>query len=184
MKHVFFLAIAVLLVSCSKDKTYTIDGAVYAGGNFEGEMVYLVPFFSDTNLPSDSATIQNSRFHFEGEVDESQVYVLRFRPMMELFLDKLVIIKEPGRIWTVLNRPSTAEGTPLNDSLQAWREVQVGVNQQLSALSKAMKRADIIEYEQMRAKIDSIKTDFDRYNRAVVERNNNAFGAYVDKFSR
>ncbi len=185
MRKTIFLILTLIAVlpSCTQKKTYSIDGAVYAGGNFEGEMVYLVPFFNEENLPSDSAVIQNGRFHFDGEIDEAQVYVLRFRPMMELFLDKLVVIKEPGKIWTVLNRPSTAKGTALNDSLQQWREVHAQINQKLSKLNKQLKHAEAEEYDAIATEIDSIKHDFERYNRGVIERNDNAFGSFVDRFA-
>ncbi len=185
MKNLIILLTSIfLLISCSDKEKYTIDGAVYAGGNFEGEMVYLVPFFRSTSDSRiDSATIQNSRFHFEGEVSGSEVYEIRFRPMMELFLDKLVVIKEPGSVWVILNRPSTAQGTPLNDSLQTWRIYQTKVNQNIQQLNRMLKRAPAGTTKPIQDEIDSIKMSFERYNRGIVQRNPNAFGDYVDKYT-
>lgn len=181
MKLLYALTLALLISSCAEDKHYTIDGAIYGGGNFEGEMVYLVPFFKSENGRADSALVKNGRFHFEGKADDSEVYVIRFRPMMELFMDKLIVVKEEGHVRTTLNRPSTAIGTPLNDSLQTWREYHAEINMQLKALTKKMRKASAEEAREIAQKIDSIKQAFEKHNRAIVERNNNAYGAYVDK---
>ncbi len=181
MRYLFIVICAIFLTSCTKNQTYNIDGAVYAGGNFEGEMIYLVPFFNSNGAKIDSAVVQNGRFHFDGTIEGSEVCVLKFRPMMELFLDKLVVIKEPGNVWVILNRPSTAQGTPLNDSLQEWRGYQNKINQELQALNKQLKRATPQEAMTLTQHIDSVKHVFERHNRGVVQRNNNAFGTYVDK---
>lgn len=183
MKHLIIILAALALASCTRSKHYTIDGTIYGGGNFEGETIYLLPFFNTAEGRSDSTVVKNSRFHFEGEVDDDEVCILRFRPMMELFLDKLVVIKEPGHIWVVLNRPSTAKGTPQNDSLQHWREYQTDINRQLHSLNDTLRKAQNVDSRRVNLTIDSLRQAFDKHNRQVVDRNNNAFGTYVMRYA-
>ncbi|MCQ2230137.1 MAG: DUF4369 domain-containing protein [Bacteroidales bacterium] len=185
MNKVLVIAtLVLLLVSCSKDNTYTIEGTLYGGTSFEGETIYMVPFGSSSVSGQDSAIIRNGRFRFEGNVDIPEICEIRMRPMMRLFVDKLICIKEPGHVWVTLNKRSTAKGTSLNDSLQAWRDYKYKTDSILVALNKQMKRATSEDLEKIQQEYDRLQSEFDNHNKAIVQRNDNAFGEYIDRFVR
>ena len=182
MKKCIVLVLVIMsLVSCSKDKTYIVEGVLYGGGKFEGEWIYLEPFVG-TSGTRDSAIVHDGRFRFDGEVEEDEVCILRMRPMMRLFIQELIFIKEPGHVRTLLSKASSVKGTPQNDSLQNWNVYKAKVDEQFQHLSKKMKKAEGDEYTRLTQQYDSLKLAFDEYNEGVVMRNDNAFGDYIDKF--
>ncbi len=172
------------LASCGKKQTYTIEGTLYGGKNFEDQIIYLVPFSGATSENIDSAVIHDSRFRFSGEAETDEVYILRMRPMMRLFIDELIIIREPGRIKTRLSQVSSAKGTPQNDSLQHWREFKMHIDSALTDVRKKMKRAQPEEYKDLRLQQDSIRAVFDRHNKQSITLNNNAFGDFLSKYAK
>jgi hypothetical protein len=180
-KCVIIIITLMTLVSCSKNKTCVIEGVLYGGGKFEGEWIYLESFVG-TSDTRDSAVIHDGRFRFEGTVEEDEVCILRMRPMMRLFIQELIFIREPGHVRTLLSKVSSVKGTPQNDSLQNWNVHKQKVDEQFQFLSKKMKKAEGEEYTKLTQQYDSLKLAFDEYNEAVVSRNNNAFGNYIDKF--
>ena len=157
---------------------------MYGGKNFEDQMIYLVPFSGATTENIDSAVVHNSRFKFTGTVEHEGVYIIRMRPMMRLFINELIVIKEPGRIRTRLSSTSSAKGTPLNDSLQAWREYKQMIDDQMVDIRKQMKKATGEELARLKAQSDSLKSMFDRRNKQSITLNNNAFGEFLDKYVR
>ncbi len=182
MKKCIVVLIAMIsLVSCEKDNTYIVEGVLYGGGKFEGEWIYLESFI-DSSGERDSAVVHDGRFRFEGVVEEPEVCILRMRPMMRLFIQELIFIKEPGHVRTLLSKVSSVKGTPQNDSLQNWNVNKAKIDEQFQALSKKMKKASDEEYSKLVRQYDSLKIYFDTYNEGVVSRNDNAFGNYIDKF--
>lgn len=183
-KVISYIVLIFIIASCSSDNSYKIDGTLYGGASFEGETIYMVSFGSSSVEDQDSAVIRNGRFHFEGSVDQPEVCELRMRPMMRLFIDKLVLIKEPGHVWVTLSKQSVAHGTALNDSLQQWREYKTKVDSVMYALSKKLKHAEGEEQEALEQEYDEVRHDFTKHNKEVVQRNDNVFGDYIDRYVR
>ncbi|MBP5364648.1 MAG: DUF4369 domain-containing protein [Bacteroidales bacterium] len=183
MRKIFLSLLALVsLASCNENKTYIIEGALYGGGKFEGETIYLVPFENPENR-IDSAFIHEGRFRFDGKVENAEICKIRMRPMMRLFIQELFIVKEPGHVRTILSKRSYTQGTPQNDSLQAWIDYKAATDSVIIAINKQKKRASDDELKALSQKQDSIQIVFDKHNRGVVERNNNAFGDFVNKYA-
>lgn len=181
---VSLLGVVLMVASCTKDDSYVIEGTLYGGKNFEDQIIYLVPFAGATPDNIDSAVIHDGRFRFDGNATEDGVYIIRMRPMMRLFIDELIVIKEPGRIHTTLSQHSSAKGTPQNDSLQSWREYKASVDSAMLDVRRQMKKATGDELEALKRKQDNLKAQFDSHNRASISVNNNAFGEFLDKYAR
>ncbi len=185
MKKLILAILAVFaLASCNNDKSYVIEGTLYGGAQFEGEVIYMVPFGSASTEGQDSAVIRDGRFRFEGEAVRPEICEIRMRQMMQLFIDKLVCIKEPGHVWIVLSKPSSTKGSPLNDSLQVWREYKAQVDEKISNLNKLIKKAEGEELGALRTELDDIRHDFDVHNKQIVDRNDNVFGEYIERYVR
>lgn len=176
------LALA-MLTACQQDKSYVVEGSIYGGRNFEDQTIYLVPFSGSMAGKVDSATIHDGRFRFDGSAPKSDICILRMRPMMRLFIEELIIVREPGRVRVKLSDVSSAAGTPLNDSLQSWREYKRALDEQMAELKKKMRKASPSELRELNAEQDSLKRLFDIHNRAAVAVNdNNAFGEFLESW--
>lgn len=176
------LALA-MLTACQQDKSYVVEGSIYGGRNFEDQTIYLVPFSGSTGGKVDSATIHDGRFRFDGSAPKSDICILRMRPMMRLFIEELIIVREPGRVRVKLSDVSSAAGTPLNDSLQSWRNYKRGLDEQMAELKKKMRKAPPDEQRDLSAAQDSLKRLFDIRNRASMAANdNNAFGEFLESW--
>lgn len=183
MKRFVIIAISLIsLISCGKDNSYIIEGVLYGGGNFEGEWIYLDPLEKDSDSKRDSAVVHDGRFRFDGVADDDEVCILRMRPMMRLFIQELIFIKEPGHIRTILSKQSSVKGTPQNDSLQNWNVNKAKMDELFQQLTKKMKSAQGEEYKRLTQEYDSLRLSFEEYNENVVMRNDNVFGGYIDKF--
>lgn len=179
-----FTALAsIILVACHDDRTFSIEGSIYGGRNFEDQTIYLVPFSGGNSGSVDSATIHDSRFVFRGEAAQDEVCIIRMRPMMRLFVEEVILVREPGHIHVKLSETSSAMGTPLNDSLQAWRNYKQGLDVQLEDIKKRMRRATPSQLHALQESQDSIKALFDKHNRvSAALNNNNAFGYFLDNW--
>ncbi len=176
------LALA-MLTACRQDKSYVVEGSIYGGRNFEDQTIYLVPFSGSTAGKVDSATIHDGRFRFDGSAPKSDICILRMRPMMRLFIEELIIVREPGRVRVKLSDVSSAAGTPLNDSLQSWRDYKRGIDEQMTELKKKKRKAPPAEQQELNAAQDSLKRLFDIRNRASMTANeNNAFGEFLESW--
>lgn len=183
-KILLSLLLVLALYSCNKDNSYVIEGALYGGGKFEGETIYLVPFEKSSSSKIDSAIIHEGRFRFEGIAEKDEICVLRMRPMMRLFIQELIIVKEPGHVRTILSKRSSVQGTPQNDSLQSWNNYKSVVDSALFVINKQLKKATGDEYDILSMKNDSLKMLFEKHNRRVAERNNNVFGDFINKYAK
>lgn len=177
-----YISILAVFVSCSNDKSYVIEGALYGGSSFEGETIYMAPYGSVSSDNIDSCIIRNGRFRFEGVADESEVCIIRMRPMMRLFIEQLVLVREPGHVSVILSKRSSARGTALNDSLQAWKELKAKSDSSFLMLDKQIKLAPDYQREALVHQRDSLKKDFMQQVKAIVTRNDNAFGDYIDRY--
>lgn len=173
-----------LMTGCKEDRSYVIEGTIYGGRNFEDQPIYLVPLSGASADRIDSATIHDSRFRFDGEALHDEVYIIRMRPMMRLFVDELTIVREPGHIRTRISQDSQVAGTPLNDSLQAWQNFRGEQENVIRELKKSMKRArNQAESDRLQAQLDSVSDVFyGATRRSATANENNALGEYLRRF--
>lgn len=183
IKTLLSLVAAMALCSCQADKSYSIEGAIYGGRNFDDQTIYLVPFSGSTAGRIDSAKVRDGCFRFDGTAEAGGIFIVRMRPMMRLFIEELILIREPGNIRAMLSEHSSASGTPLNDSLQSWREYKQTIDTQLEDIRKKLRRADPRETARLKASQDSLRTLFDKHNRASALANSgNTFGEFLDSW--
>lgn len=127
MKKTFLLLIAVCFFCGCGDKSsqMTIQGELTANRDFSGEVIYLLSIGSrgDFSVKKDSAIIEEGRFTIQQKTDTAYIALLRTKnPVQSYFLQPLLIVVEPGTLEVKLDSASYANGTPLNNTLQAWKE--------------------------------------------------------------
>jgi hypothetical protein len=115
------------MCACSSGgKTLTIIGELRTDRSFEDELVYLVPMSGNASANGqriDSTWVKNGRFTFVLSVDSSSIRLIRPKnPLQTYFLQPLLVVIEPGTLTVRLDSVSYAEGAPLNEALQQWKD--------------------------------------------------------------
>ena len=122
----------------------------------DGEKIYLVPLFNPSKERVDSTIIANGKFMFEEDIDSTEIFILRTKPELRLHLQELLVVKEPGCLVVKIGSVSIASGTPLNDSLQRWKENKMIFDVALSELRRNYQASDSVEQARIKQQSDSI----------------------------
>ncbi|MCR5709673.1 MAG: DUF4369 domain-containing protein [Bacteroidales bacterium] len=124
-KVLFITALAVVLIcSCGKD-TYRIHGRV-TSNELEGVKVFLVPVGHEERENVDSVLIHNHEFEFTGT--RHWMCTVRLIAHERHKGQDLLVATEPGDIFVTIGPDSRGGGTPLNDSLQVWKDLTIEHN--------------------------------------------------------
>lgn len=113
-KNISILTLAMLLCllgGCKHNGAYTINGAVSMPG-FDGSMVYLTDV--NTMEPIDSAVVADSKFTFQGTVEQSTIGAIQAASVSGDVRCTSYIVLEEGTIYIDIVTDSLS-GTPLND---------------------------------------------------------------------
>lgn len=113
-KNISILTLAMLLCllgGCKHNGAYTINGAVSMPG-FDGSMVYLTDV--NTMEPIDSAVVANSKFTFQGTVEQPTIGAIQAASVSGDVRCTSYIVLEEGTIYIDIVTDSLS-GTPLND---------------------------------------------------------------------
>jgi hypothetical protein len=131
-KALLFVLAALALFSCGRDQ-YRIHGRVTAN-DLEGIQIFLVPIGHEEPENVDSVHIRNHEFFFKGKKHW----------MCEIRLDRyhrdkgqnLIVATEPGDIYVTIGPDSHGGGTPMNDSLQVWKDLTIQGNKDRARLRR------------------------------------------------
>ncbi len=140
MMKAFFLAAltAILLVACSQGETMQeqvchIHGTVPM--TYNGRRVYLVPLEGPaTAMTVETATIEGGAF--EMTIDTTIMAKLLLHYSMDT--QTLLVVTEPGEVHAIIDSVSHVGGTPLNDSLEHWKQETEAHNRQMVELRRQL----------------------------------------------
>ncbi|WP_163711228.1 DUF4369 domain-containing protein [Mangrovibacterium lignilyticum] len=180
MRH-FVVLFIILIVACQPNSHFSIQGQM-PDTTFDGEQVYLVPVFGATVENVDSCTIEQGKFKFEGTPTPNEVFILRTKPMLRLKAQDQLVIKEQGIIWVEMNQNSFVTGTATNDSIQAWKEQKIKLDQQVYELQLKRRNSPDSLQETAQAKLDSLIAIGQNFHFRTAELNqDNALGKMLRK---
>lgn len=178
MKWIWLVGLS-LLAGCSETKLCRIEGEI-PGTVYEGEQIYLVPLQGATQETVDSAFVVNGQFRFEKQNEQAQMYILRTRPQLRLEVQELLVVIEPGELKVRLDSMSVARGTPLNKSLQQWKEQKQEWDATLHWLNSLLPSATEEQKEEVLHHKEELKRKSSIYNYTFVKENkDNVIGAFV-----
>jgi len=181
MKRItLLLFILICLAACVENKC-VIEGKVLDAG-YEGEVVYLVPFKNPTRKTVDSTVIQNGNFRFNVKPKkQNQVYIIRVKPVLRLKLQDIIVIAEQGIIQVNFNQRSSSSGTPLNHTLQQWKERKRVIDSTYYSLRRQYnKETNEAEKRQLQTRLDSILQSYHVYADSLSGKNkDNAVGQLI-----
>lgn len=120
--HVLMFVLAVFIVSCHSERTVmTIEGSI--DRRYDGQTIFLVPVPHPTAETVDSTKVRNGRFRFTADASTVRMCdVTISNKARALFVQRLLVAVEPGTLNVRLDTVSSAGGTPLNASLQLWKD--------------------------------------------------------------
>jgi len=181
MYKYFGILCCLFLLSCETEKKQMeIKGSV-VGAEYENELVYLVPLKGVTAETVDSTYIKEGRFSFSLPIDSPEIRIIRTRPILRLKLQELLVVAEPGSIAVELNSVSRAQGTPLNNRLQAWKDKKTAFDEAWYAAGQDENK----DPTALKNDLSEIKKAFSEYNFKFVQENKaNIVGLFVFEITR
>lgn len=177
MKNIFsILIIALLVVSCTSDNNFVVNGTVPE--SYNDQWVYL--FDPDKRENIDSVLIVDSKFTFSGQ--ESSINYLRVNLDRE---HSTSFITEKGEISIDMTaQPIAVSGTPLNDLLSAYSKSYNEMNE--SMYSEYMKISEEFKEDEntFSEKRKELEKEFKEKETALHQKyfatnENNALGKFV-----
>ena len=101
-----------LLASCGGKHQFTVNGTI-DGAEMNGQTLYMIDLYGESQLPFDSTVVTDGKFTFKGTVEEPMNVIIDADEAPYL----VRIILEPG---TIAVKNDSIGGTPLNDNLHAY----------------------------------------------------------------
>ena len=120
-------ALAVFLLSSCGRNQYRIHGRV-TSNELEDIQVFLVPLGQEDAAHVDSVHIHDHAFSFKGK--EHRMCEIRLAKYHRDKGQNLLVVTEPGDIYVTIGPDSRGGGTPMNDSLQVWKDLTIKNNQE------------------------------------------------------
>ena len=162
MKRILLIAsIAVMAASCGpKGNTYVVKGTVT--DSIAAAPGAIVEITNMQTRQKDTVAITNGKFEFSAEADPEQLcYARVVVPDGPSIRGRLSAnyVPEKGRIKLDLDL-SSASGTPLNDKLQAFSQVQADYMKEVMGLYEQAESADETKAAEIEAQIDEANAKF------------------------
>lgn len=159
MKKIFItVAMAMMLMSCADHShDFSIYGTV-TDPELEGACIFLVPYLEKVIEPTkenlDSTFISDGKFEFHGNVE--RLSDIRIERRRRINVQNLLVLTEPGTINVTIGRVSSSAGTPMNDSLQLWKELTKQYRLEMyEATDQAVKDSLTLSYDNRSRQIAS-----------------------------
>lgn len=112
---------AFIVFGCSERTVMTIEGSI--DRRYDGQTIFLVPLPHPTAETVDSTKVRNGRFRFTADASTVRMCdVTISNKARASFVQRLLVAVEPGTLNVRLDTVSSACGTPLNASLQSWKD--------------------------------------------------------------
>ena len=180
VKAALFLFLTICFAACT-EKESVISGNL-PDATYDGEMVYLVPIKDASSKTVDSTLIKDSHFQFKVKPEkQNKIFIIRVRPILRVKLQEILVASEPGTISVNLDAPSSSSGTPLNQTLQQWKEKKYVFDSTYYAIRRQYnKESDESEKARLQSEADETMKEYRTYADSLAERNkNNAVGQFI-----
>ncbi len=180
------LFLSVFFCACScKNNTIQITGQITFNTNFDGQYIYFTPLQDFGNEKKDSTIIKDGFFHFTKNGDGTEIYILQTKETLRSIIQPVLIVNEPENIIVRLGINSSVEGTPLNDSLQTWKDAKLSYLKAYKKLKLQHKKAsDPQTKDSISDKTDSLKDVSNQfYKNFIMHNHDNIVGKFAKKFS-
>lgn len=167
MKKILLLlpALILMLSSCKESNVCRIHGKV-ANEQLNGKRIFLVPLFGpQTAEYVDSIEVKDGKFEFETDTTMMAKILMDYH--FRIGVQTLLVVTEPGDLEVTIDSVSFGHGTPLNDSLQAWKELTEHHNREYALYSRTIR---MLQERNLTDKAAKIKQEGDSVHLAYKNR--------------
>ncbi len=134
MKRICYSLLAVLILSGCQP--CTIKGTI--DKKYDGVIIYLVPMENASRNTVDSVLIENGSF--EIKCRKERMSSLRLKGIAQIGIQELLVVTEKGQIDVSIDSVSSASGTPQNDSLQVWKDLNSQLRKEMAETDEKEER--------------------------------------------
>jgi hypothetical protein len=171
----------LILTACQPASNFSIEGLL-PDKTYDGEIIYLVPIKTPVKAKVDSMIVKDGSIQFHGHVGSPEICVIRAKPVLRYNLEELLVVREPGNLTVKIGKSSSVQGTPLNDSLQHWKERKMRFDFVDVELVKQFRAADEASKPGIQQRADSLHVDAINFHFNFVQNNkDNVVGQFVRK---
>jgi len=171
----------LLLVACQPGNNFSIVGQL-PDKSYDGEIIYLVPIKTPVKAKVDSMIVKDGIIRFAGHANAPEICVIRAKPVLRFNIEELLVVREPGSLTVKIDKSSSVQGTPLNDSLQHWKERKMRFDFVNAELVKQFRVADEVSKPGIQQRADSLQVDrVDFHFNFVLNNKDNIVGQFVQK---
>ena len=175
MKYFLICIFAVILVSCSDNKTYIINGRV-ADSSLNGRYIYLQQVVGSELVTYDSALVEEDKFRFKGALSEPFFSELTFGDTKKSNYSPAVFILEKGIMEAYIDTCSYVRGGVANNNLAEYYAQTHYYDQKIKYLDQQHER----NIEEGRVS-DSLSMAFEGWHRLYSKEKTDLALQFVEK---
>jgi len=179
ISKIILLVFSVFLITCTNHNP-VIEGTL-PSDRYDNEAVYWVPLEGEHPKPVDSTHIKKNTFRLViSERNFGKMGVVRVRPLLRLGLQEILVFAEEGTVNVHLDSISRATGTPLNETLQYWKDRKHSYDMDLYALRRKYRDASEDDQSSIKNEMENVSLGYhnDVYQ-IVVENKDNEIGKFL-----
>jgi hypothetical protein len=179
MKNFLFLIFIIFIAACTKQGA-VIEGTL-SSDRFDNETVYWVPMEGAHPKPVDSTRIHKNTFRIViSDHNLNKMGIVRVKPVLRLALQDILVFTETGTVQVHLDSISRATGSPLNETLQYWKDRKQAYDMKFYASRKKMRTASEDEKAVIKTEVENESTGYhDEIFQIVVENKDNEVGKFI-----
>ena len=178
-RKVFYILLVLLCaVGCKPSATMVIRGT--APIECEGLNVYLVPQPYPKAEQVDSTVIRDGRFEFKVDASQVRMCDITISRKSKVPFQRLLVAVEQGELETVIGEVSSSRGTPLNDTLNQWKQVMSDAGNRAEVLRQMIAlQSDAAVVDSLKAEMEKAYAEAERRTIEIIENNLNPMGGFL-----
>ena len=173
------LVFTVFFIACPTHRS--VIGGTLSSDRYDKQVVFWVPMDGYHSKPVDSTHIQKNTFRLViSPHNLNKMGIIRVRPQLRLALQDIFVFTKAGTEHVHLDSISRATGTPLNETLQCWKDRKRTYDVDICTLRRKYRAADIDDQPSISAEIENVFAEYhnDIYQ-IIVENKDNKLGKFL-----
>jgi len=176
---IFLLVFTGFFTACTSNNS-VIEGTL-PSDKYDKQVVFWVPMEGEHPKPVDSTHVQKNTFRLViSPHNLNKMGIVRVRPQLRLALQEILVFTEPGTVNVHLDSISRATGTPLNETLQFWKDRKRTYDVDTYRLRRKYRTAGEDEQSSIRVEMENVSAEYhnDIYQ-LIVENKDNDLGKFL-----
>ena len=177
-KAFYILLVLLCAVGCKPSATMVIRGT--APAECEGLNVYLVPQPFPKAEQVDSTVIRDGRFEFKVDASQVRICDITISRKSKVPFQRLLVAVEQGELEVVIDEVSSSRGTPLNETLNQWKQVMSDAGNRAEVLRQMIAlQSDAAVVDSLKAEMAQAYAEAERRTVEIIENNLNPVGGFI-----